>query len=254
MAHPEARSVDPRQFHVGFLRAGDTLMDHSRISTESETQRGLKSATEILEKGTLMVFDAHRTWMDIGFSAARLTEELPIQRYLIPFAAYLKDRRVYGSLLSHIKAQVKGVELMPVVREEDRIDYEGNLGVRPRGVGFTKKQVYALNIPFLKRAKELIEEDKPRSAILLAPYGSRRTYRKWFRDGALGLARKGVPILVTLSARERVVRLDNAGANLDHTTFVSPEILRFDRNNSDKYIDKMVDAQFAELERRAGIS
>ena len=247
MASVEVRGVNPRQFHVGFLRTGDALMNHSKLSPDSETKMGVKRAAEALENGSLLILDAHRTWMDIAFSAARLSHELPIDKYLIPYTAYLENRMTYSKLLKQIKRQVQNVEMIPVIREEDQIGYDGELGVTPRGVGFTKEETAVLNRRYLKRALELIKENIPGIAIVVAPYGSRRTYRIWFRDGVLGLVKKGVPILVTLSARE-------PGANLDHTTFVSGELFRFDRNHSDDDINAVVDAQFEDLERKAGIS
>lgn len=244
---PEAGRVDPRQLHVGFLRAGDALMDRSKLSPDYETRNGIEQALDVLESGPILIFDAHRTWMDIGFSAARLTGELPIKKYVIPYAAYLRDRRFYRPLVLNIGHQVDGVEMMPVVREEDQIGYDGEFAVRPRGVAFTKEETSVLNRAYMKEALDLIKENQPMTAIFLAPYASRRTYRKWFRVGVLGLVKKGLPVLATLSKKDSAFKLD-------HTTFVSGELLKFDKNSLNANIIERFDEQFRELERRASIS
>lgn len=246
MVHQEVGRVDPRQFHVGFLRAGDTLMDRSSLSRDEESQKGIRQAREVLSDRGLLILDAHRTWMDIGFSAARLTEELSIENYVIPYAAYLRNRKFYRSLILNIGNQVDGVEMMPVIREEDKMSSSGLLGIRPRGIKFSKEQEISLNRKFFKRSLELINDNKPRTAIFLAPYASRKTYRGEVRTGVLGLLRKEISVLTTLSARDSAFKLD-------HTTFVSGELLRFDRNHSDDHINAVVDAQFEDLERRATI-
>lgn len=247
MVYPEARGVNPRQLHVGFLRAGDTLMNHSKLSPDHETKNGIEQASGVLERGALLIFDAHRTWMDIGFSAARLTEELPIERYVIPYAAYLRDRRFYRPLVLNIGHQVDGVEMMPVVREEDQLGYDGKLGVRPRGVEFTKEETSVLNIAYMREALGLIKKNQPKTAIFLAPYGSRRTYRKWLREGVVGLVKKELPVLVTLSKKDSAFKFD-------HTTFASRELFKFDGNISDADIIARIGEQFRELESRVAIS
>lgn len=236
MSHLESRRVDPRQFHIGPLRTGDTLMDRSSLSRDEESQKGIRQAREVLSDSGLLILDAHRTWIDIVLSASRLTEELPIKRLIVAIAGKFRGGGFQSSMLKRINQQVDGAELMFVIREKDKRKHKGNNR--------------SLNMRFLRASLDVLDRNNPNEAVLIAPYGGRTEYMNDVKEGAFFLLKRGYPTLFTLSSRSQY---DNPLHVVKrHTLFVSPNVMSFDGQELQN-INPIIRGQFADLERRAVI-
>lgn len=251
MSSPEFRRVDARDFRLGpgnLVRAGNVLVSHSELSNDKTTQIGISNAIDALEEGGLLILDAHRTDLDIVFSAARLTQEFELSTFIVPVSKSQYDSKKYGGKLKKIAETVIGSELYPVVRaEESGKTNREDLHLED----ITPEEKNRLNRRYFIRAGQVIKS--PHCAAIVAPYGSRHTYRQEVRKGVINLIRRGSPVIFTMSERVPKKKILGIVKRFPYHRLYVSKVISFSRDSSDKYINTFVDAQFGDLERRAVI-
>lgn len=216
---------------------GKILTSRSRLSKDPLTQKGVEAARAVLQQSGLAVLDSHKTSLDIMAVGATLAQELRLSTFAGPVAGYM----YYNRFLHHFFVEAgdkDSLQMFPVFRKEERTELAKSWKFHPSLASANPKEA---NAAFRTYAETLV--DRPGDALLVAPYGSRKTFGTEVRSGIVNLLQTECPALCTLAIFHPEL--------LKFVVYTAPSVLRFSQGSSSEDISAQVYDQMWELTERS---
>lgn len=222
---------------AGVIPFGKILTARSSLSKDPLTQTGIEAAQAALEKSGLAVLDSHKTSLDIMAVGATLAQELELSTFAGPVAGYMYYNRFLHTFFSQA-GKKESLQMFPVFRREERTELAKNWKYHPSLASANPKEA---NAAFRTYAETLV--DRPGDALLVAPYGSRKTFGTEVRSGIVNLLQTECPALCTLAIFHPEL--------LKFVVYTAPSVLRFSQGSSSEDISAQVYDQMWELTERS---
>ena len=210
-----------------------------RTVLDSRSKKGMAMCKKILKDEGLLVMDAHLGTLDILATFNELTQNLPIEKVVMPVAGYHFFVPITRAVLRGIDKPDKGMMTLPVYRKEEWVG--GGWWRLWRFLylkRFTRNHTRWFNKYYLSEAEKAL--DMKNQAVLLAPYGGPSSYGTTVRRGVAKLLRKGGPAVCTLTTFE--------WRHMRFKVYLLPYVMRFKRYTSIDEINKSVHFAFKSLE------